>query len=342
MVPAPASPERRRRRLVIAGIVLVALALAASAPAQRRWVVAVANLTEEPGVTIEGTGFTGADVRQSFELAGRQYPIDLVFYDNRRDDARAVANADAAIARKVDLYVQYHLGAAANTTVAQKLKAANIPVLAVNHPVPGAPLFSLDNAAAGRLAGEALAEFAARSWAGQPTAAVVVGNLSAAADRVPERVQGMSDVLKHKLPSARVTALDTKGNPAQVAALLGGFLAANATRRVLIAATDDATALAAKSAVEAAGRLRDSVIVSHGVDRSVRGGMNDRKEIDPANRGSIVLGSVAFYLDRLGYDVLPLAVRMLRGEPVPQRTATQHRLITAANVFAEYPPYDMN
>jgi hypothetical protein len=33
---------------------------------------------------------------------------------------------------------------------------------------------------------------------------------------------------------------------------------------------------------------------------------------------------------------------MLRGEPVPALTATPHKLITAANVFIEYPPYDMN
>ena len=105
---------------------------------------------------------------------------------------------------------------------------------------------------------------------------------------------------------------------------------------------DDTTALAAKGALESSGRLRDAAIVSHGVDRSIHGGINDRKEIDPTNRGSIVIGSVAFYLDRYGYDVLPLAMRMLRGEPVPARTATRHRLVTAANVFIEYPPYDMN
>jgi hypothetical protein len=70
--------------------------------------------------------------------------------------------------------------------------------------------------------------------------------------------------------------------------------------------------------------------------------MNDRKEIDPNNRGSIVIGSVAFYLDRYGYDVLPIAMRMLRGETVPARATTRHILVTAANVFLEYPPYDMN
>jgi hypothetical protein len=51
---------------------------------------------------------------------------------------------------------------------------------------------------------------------------------------------------------------------------------------------------------------------------------------------------VAYYLDRYGYEVLPIAMRMLRGEQVPAQTLTNHVLISAKNVFREYPPYDMN
>ena len=349
MLPTPAIPRGRRRRrvrgrvwIVVAAVAVILIGIDPPASGQRRWVVAFANLTEEPGVTLEGTGFTGPEVRESFTLAARPHPVDLVFYDNRRDDVRAVENAEAAIVRRVDLYVQYHRGATANATVAQKLKAAGILVLAVNDPVPGAPLYALDNVAAGRVAGEALARFAARTWSGQPTVAVAIGRVSAAAERVPERVRGVTDALRERLPAARLTTLDTQGNPAQVAPLLGAFLSANPSRKVLIAATDDATALAAKAAVETTGRARDAAIVGQGVDRTIHGGINDRKEIDPTNRNSIVIGSVAFYLDRLGYEVLPLALRMLRGEAVPPRTLMPHKLITAANVFIEYPPYDMN
>ncbi len=344
---APASSRRGRRRprvwplaASLVGLLVVAAGLG-SAGAERRYVVAFANLTEEPGVTVEGTGFTGREIHEGFVLAARQYPVEMVYYDNQRDDARALQNADAAIARKVDLYIQYHQGAA-NAAIGQKLKAAGIPVLALNYPVPGAPLFALDNVAAGHVAGEALAEFALRSWRGQPTVAVVVGNLSATADRVPERARGVTEALAQRLPAVRVTPLDTKGNPAQVGPLVGKFLAAHPTGKVLLAATDDTTALAAKSSVEAAGRVHDTAIVSHGVDRTIHGGMNDRKEIDPANRGSIVIGSVAFLLDRYGYEVLPLAMRMLRGESLPARVAARLVLVTAANVFIEYPPYDMN
>lgn len=138
------------------------------------------------------------------------------------------------------------------------------------------------------------------------------------------------------------TRLDTSGNPVRVEGLLGKFLAAQRGRKVLIAALDDPTAIAARGAVELAGRLGDCVIVGQGVDRSIHGGASDKREIDPNNRGSIVLGSVAYFLDRYGYEVLPLAVRVLRGEAIPFRTATRHVLITARNVFEVYPPFDMN
>src|SRR5262249_33744657 len=246
-----------------------------------------------------------------------------------------------AIRRKVDLYIQYFPSPSVNKDVAEMLHSAGIPVLAFNDPVPGAPLYGIDNRAAGQVAGEALARFAAGAWKGQPTIAVIVGNLADQPGGVAERAQGAREALSRLLPAARIVALDTRGNPGQVTALLGKAVAAHPNTRILVAAMDDATALAAKAALESAGRTADGAIVGSGSDRSVHGGLSDKKEIDPNNRGSVGIGSVAFFLDRAGYAVLPLALRMLRGETVPARTVTPHVLITAANVWREYPPYDM-
>jgi ribose transport system substrate-binding protein len=265
-----------------------------------------------------------------------------VFYDNRRDGARAAANAREAVARKVDLYIEYLHDATANAMVGEVLRQARIPGLAVNAAVPGAPLYTVDNLGAGRIAGEALGQFGAATWRAQPTLAVLIGALTALADGIPERAQGVRDGLRRHLPRVQVAALDTQGNPSRVGPLLGGLLAAHTGTKILVAAMDDTTALLAKSALEAAGRVPDAMIVSHGADHSVHGGMNEKKEIDPHNRGSILLGSVAFFLDRYGEDLLPLALRMLQGEAVPPRTTTQHVLVTAANVFRIYPPIDMN
>jgi ribose transport system substrate-binding protein len=315
------------------GLVVAGAATAPGAP-DRVYKIGFANLTEDPHVTLEATGFTGPDVREGFVLAARGLPVDLVFYDNHRDPRRALANAEAAVAGKVDLFIEYNDDPAANAAVAELLKAAGIPVLAINYPVPGAPLYAADDVAAGRIAGQALAEFGADHWAGERIVGLLVGDWARPDQRLVARARGVREGLSRRLKSLKIVQLE----PAEV----GRFASANSNAKLLVATMSDPVALVTKNALEEAGRAFDAVIVSHGLDRTIHGGQSDKREIDPYNRGSIVLGSVAFYLDRYGSDVLPLALKMLRGEPVPSRTVTRHRLVTPANVWREYPPIDMN
>jgi ribose transport system substrate-binding protein len=321
--------------------VLAAVAAFRGAAQERRFRVAFANLTEDPAVRLEGLGFSGVDVRLSFEMAVRTLPIDIVFFDNAGDGAKALANVDAAIADKVDLVIEYNGDASVSVEIARRLKAAGIPVLAINVPIPGAPLYGADNLAAGRIAGTALGQYAKENWPDETVVAAIVGDLDEAGPAA-DRARGIADGLARERADVPVTRLDSGGNPLRIEGLLNKFLIAESKSKVLIGALDDASALAARTAIELRRRLGDCVIVSQGVDRTIHGGANDHKELDPSNRGSIVLGSVAYYMDRYGYDVLPLALKMLHGEAVPPRTTTEHTLITAKTIFVKYPPYDMN
>ncbi|MGB8399789.1 sugar ABC transporter substrate-binding protein [Bradyrhizobium sp.] len=331
----------KRRHLLLATLAMISSGRATSAE-PRRFLVAFANLNEEPGARIDGLGFTGAEIRRSFELASRALPLDMIYYDNGGDADKALGNARDAVSRKVDLLIEYNSDAGANAKIGRELGAAGVPVLAVNYPVPGAPLYSADHREAGRIAGQALGKFARENWSDQTVVAAILGDVSDPSPALTERIQGVTEGVKQELPELSPARLDSAGHPVRAGGVLAKFLAAQTNRKVLVATLDDATALAAKSAVEAAGRISDCVIVSQGADRSVHGGASEKKEIDPANRGSIVLGSVAYYFDRYGYEILPIALRMLRGEQVPARTSTKHVLISAKNVFVEYPPYDMN
>jgi ribose transport system substrate-binding protein len=336
------APVARRRTLS-----LLAAATALAAPRrgvaqQRRFTIGFANLTDDPGARLEGLGFTGQDVRTSFVLGARGLPVELVLYDNARDRTKTIANVEDAVQRKVDLYIQYCDDQAANDEVARRLAAARIPVLAVNFPVGNAPLYAADNREAGRLAGDALGKFALTTWRGRLLAAAILGPTKDPSKIIQDRIAGIAEGLRQQLPDVVPIQLDSGGNFLDAQAQLRRFLAKETGAMALVATLDDITALAAKLAAETAGRVPDTVIVSQGCDPSVRGGVSSNKAIDPNNRNSIVLGSVAYFLDRYGSEILPLALKMLRGEPVPPRSFTGHVLVTAKNVFKIYPPIDIN
>jgi ribose transport system substrate-binding protein len=331
----------KRRHFLLATLATISSRGVAGAE-PRRFRVAFANLNEEPGTRVDGLGFAGAEIRRSFELASRSLPLDMIYYDNGGDAEKALGNARDAVSSKVDLLIEYNSDVKANAEIGHQLKAAGIPLLAVNYAIPGAPIYTADNIGAGRIAGQALGRFARENWSDQTLVAAILGDVSDPGVAVMARIQGVTEGLRQELPDLTPVQLDSSGHSVRAGGVLAKFLAAQTRRKVLVAALDDASALAAKSAVETAGRMSDCVIVSQGADRSIHGGASEKKEIDPANRGSIILGSVAYYFDRYGYEILPIALRMLRGEQVPSQTSTRHVLISAKNVFVEYPPYDMN
>ena len=329
-----------RRRLFLAGA--LACGLTPVQAADRRFKIALANLDETPGVSLEGLGFTGADVRNSFELAARTRPVEMVYFDNAGDPARAIANAEAAIAAKVDLLIEYNADAEANVEIAGRLADAGLPAFALVDPLPGAPLYGPDNHAAGHIAGRALGSFARETWRDEQIFGVLIGDLAAPGAAIKDRVQGITEGVHESLPTLQLASLDTGGQSVRADALLTKFLLTRPGRRLLITTLDDLAAVYAARAIEMNRRQSDCIIVSQGLDPNIHGGASEKKEIDPNNRSSVVLGSVAYYMDRYGYDVLPLALRLLGGETLPPRTVTQHTLVTAANVFREYPPFDMN
>lgn len=329
-----------RRRQLLAGLLSSGFGVARAE--RRRYRIALANLDETPGVTLEGLGFTGAELRRSFELAARTLPVDMVYFDNAGDPARAVANAEAAIAMPVDLLIEYCADADANAEIARRLAAAGIPALALIDPLPGAPLYGPDNRAAGQIAGRALGAFARDTWPGEQVLGVLIGDLADPGPAITDRVQGITEGVHETVPSLKFASLDTGGQPVRADALLAKFLQTQRGQRLLIATLDDLAAVYAKNAIEMNRRQSDCVIVSQGLDRNIHGGASEKKEIDPNNRASEVLGSVAYYMDRYGYEVLPLALRLLGGETLPPVTVTHHVLVTATSVFREYPPFDMN
>ena len=204
------------------------------------------------------------------------------------------------------------------------------------------PMPNIDMNDACRIAGRALGAFARETWPDEQVLGMLIGDLAAPSPAIGERVQGITEGIHEALPSLKVASLDTGGQSVRADALLAKFLQTQRGPRLLIATLDDLSAVYAKNAIEMNRRQSDCIIVSQGLDPNIHGGISEKKELDPNNRASVVLGSVGYYMDRYGYHVLPLALRLLAGQTVPPRTVTPHTLVTATTVFREYPPIDMN
>src|SRR6516225_7517265 len=255
-----------QRRSFLVGLPALVSGLGAAKAARaepRRFRIALANLDETPGVTLEGLGFTGAELRSSFEMAARTRPVDMLYFDNAGNPARAVANAEAAIAARVDLLIEYNADAEANAVIARRLAAAAIPALALVDPLPGAPLYGPDNRGAGRIAGQALGAFARENWPGEQVLGVLIGDLAAPGAAIKDRVKGITEGVHESLPTLQLAALDTGGQSARADALLTKFLLTQPGQRLLIATLDDLAAVYATRAIEMNRRQGDCVIVSH-------------------------------------------------------------------------------
>src|SRR5258708_1946342 len=144
--------QMKRRHFLLATLAIISSARVASAE-PRRFRVAFANLNEEPGTRIDGLGFTGAEIRRSFELASRSLPVDMIYYDNGGDAEKALGNAKDAVSSMVDLLIEYNSDARANAEIGRELKTAGVSFLPVKYFLPSPPPYTPPPLSGGPTAG---------------------------------------------------------------------------------------------------------------------------------------------------------------------------------------------
>jgi len=299
---------------------MIATATLASPAAERQYKVFFANFGEQFANAVA--------VRQSTQEAARKVPnIVLFIADNQGRPEQTIVNADSAIAQRVDLYIGYN-PPAVNETIARKMRDARIKVLAVQFRIGDAPLYAIDNKEIGRIGGDMLGKWGTDNWRGQPTVAVFHNYLQGG-DALLERAKAAEDALKRHLPNIRITTLDTRVNAETTRSNMADFLTANPNVKVLAWVHLDDMAVAVKAAVEAANRSNDVRIVSVGGDAAIFPEL--RRE------ASTVIGSVAIFPELWGADIIPLSLRILRGEQVPAITHPKIDILTRENINRYYP-----
>lgn len=270
------------------------------------------------------------DVTASLEAAAARERVQLITVNNRYSAQQALVNADRLIRERVDLVLEFQTYERVAPIVGAKFLEAKIPVIAIEIPHPGATYFGANNYQAGLIGGRALGRWAKEQWEGEVDEIVAL-ELPIAGSLVQLRISGLLAGLADELRSAGsipVVRLDAKGGFERNLDVVRKFLRRGKAKRRLVGAVNDIAAMAALAAFEEAGAAKVCAVMGQNGTREAR------REL--RRRGTRLVGTVAYFPERYGDDLLPLALTILRGQPVPAAVFVKHQLLTPKNVDLLY------
>ena len=257
--------------------------------------------------------------------------LELIMVDNRRDPKVALRNAERLIREHVDLTVEFQIIESAAPEVASKFQNAGIPLIAVDVPHPGATYFGADHYLAGLLGGRCLGHFASHQRQGS-VENILVLEIAQAGPLLRTRVDGILDGIKDAFAAAekcQVVRLDGKGEFRASMECVRNHLRGVAARLTLVGAANDASALGALRAFQECGRSAHCAVVGQAAEPEARAEMRES--------GTRLIGSVAYFPEKYGDAIIPIAMDILSGKRVTPATFISHQLITPENVNRLYP-----
>ncbi|HSD84466.1 MAG TPA: substrate-binding domain-containing protein, partial [Anaerolineae bacterium] len=199
------------------------------------------------------------------------------------------------------------------------------PDIAVDMPMVGATFFGVDNSRAGYMAGAALGEWRQRAWGGQLDRLIVLEEPRAGAlpgSRIQGMLEGVHAIIGEVPADQRVTL--NGGNTCEMseAQMTEALKCLPHLHRLAVISFNDDSAMGALAAARQLQRENDVIIVGQGADRRVR---EELKKADAR-----IVGSTAYQPEQYGEKIIPLALKILRGEPVPPAVYLEHTFIRAA------------
>ena len=270
---------------------------------RRKLRVAFAGLSNEVAFSIA--------VANSLQRAADEAGVELLLRDNQGDAQVAIQNARELVTKEIDFAVEFQRHEKVAPVLANIYAEAHVKTIAVHIPQPGAIYFGADNYRAGRAAGESLGRFAVSRWDGSYDAVALL-DVPQGGPALHSRMLGVQNGIEQILgtiPSHRLFWLDGGGRAESSRRAMVSFLRRNPkAKRLLVAAVSDHSALGAVSALKASGLSQTCAVAGHDGDADAI-----RELSEP---GSPYIGTVAFFPDRYGRELIDLMQRMHRGEAV--------------------------
>jgi len=146
--------------------------------------------------------------------------------------------------------------------------------------------------------------------------------------RLTGMLVGMKDVCA-PLEHCRVTYVDGDGKLGNSFEAMRKHLRMSRARRFLVGAINDPSALGALRAFQEAGRTESCAVMGQNASPEGRAELRET--------GTRLIGSVAYFPEKYGTEIVNVALDILHRRPVPPAVFVKHQLVTPENVNHIYP-----
>ncbi len=301
-----------------------------------------------PGLPGQGKklGFAGNYGTQPFCIAVEQNLIkqaklagfddqSLLLLDNQYDPDVALKNADIMLEYAPDVFIEHQALVKINSMIAAKFFESNIPIIAVDVPVPGAPFMGCNDWQAATIGGEFMVRLIRERWGDREALdLVILLQNPVGGEMTMLRSEGFSNALiqafGEQIEEKILRADGGIGGAEEAKLAMDEILRAypNA-QRIALTSLNEETMAGALVALQNANRWKPEqmIIVTLGVDDL--GKLQIRKGLSN--------GGVAFFPEKYAEYLIPAACAILEGAPVPSHMYVENVIITKENIDQYYP-----
>ncbi len=277
-------------------------------------------------------------VSESIQRVALEEDVELLLLDNKYCAKAAIRNADLFVRERVDLVIEFQTDEHCASIVSSKLHDANIPLIAIDIPHPGATYYGANNYRAGLIGGRYLGKWALQHWGGKVDQVLLLELPPAGAlprSRLTGTLAGLREMLPY-LSDAQVIFLNGNGQYERSLEVVRKYLRASKAGRVLVSAINDPSAIGALRAFEESGRVANCAVMGQNASSEAR--------VEMARPHSRLVGSVAYFPERYGEALIPLAIEIIQGKATPPAVFVKHQLVAPDNLARIYPsnPADFN
>ena len=283
---------------------------------------------------INERGAFGLMVKMGFKDACEKRGWELVYADNNSDGPTGVSNAEIMVQKDVDFVVDLNVDASVGQVIMDIFNEAQIPVLAVDIALPGAPFFGIDSPAMGYFDGEVLADYLIENKNGECDYLVLCTQL-ASGDVVQERVRAAADAFEDKgIKCGEVVEIEGQGDVSVFQQRFNDFLTAHPdAHNIVVTGINLYAGQGVVAAAETAGRADDVVMLIPGFDT----GFTD--EVVPKEGNTPWKFCTATFTELYGEQCCELVEKYFAEGSLPESTCCEMVALTY-DTIGDY--YDLN